>query len=1236
MSGAYTGEARQVDQFIWNHPDMLITYSAGNEGVDANSDGVVDQFSLGTPASAKNALTVGASESYRLTGGLNPGGPCSTYFNCFDGGSGPPVFRVAPISADRVSNNANGLAAFSSRGPARDGRIKPDVVAPGTNILSTHSQHPSASVGWDVGPDQWYNYEGGTSMSTPLTAGTAVLVREFYARQGLSASAALVKATLINGAADLTPGQYGTGATQEVIRRPDPAQGWGRVDLAQSLMPSAPLATWFDDHRAGLTTGQSITYTNVFTVGGQTGPLRATLVWNDYPGSLISQRALVNDLNLEVIGPDGSHYYGNDRSGDGTLDGDIDTLNNVEGVDLSAALPGSYTVIVHGSNVPQGPQPYALRLLGPRSGVSITPPAPSRTVIAGRTATYDLAITNSSGATQSFDLAVSGNTWPTTPANSSTGPLNPGQSVTVTLTVQVPAGQVGTDHATLTASAQGNPALRASAVLTTQALAEYVELQPAAQSKSDAPGNTVIYPLTLRNSTGAARSFTLSLASGWPAEVRDASNQIISATAQLAPDASATLRVLVTIPDRTLIGKFADTTLVAQAADQPSLSATAQLHTTAAVGWQEQPTLTNRAAESTLISNGATLHLLGGYGDFFTALNQHEIFDPATETWSAGTPMSATPASPSGLLTSADGCAIGTKLFVPGGRFNVSTYDGTTRIYDTANDFWGAGRLVTTASGTAKPVRYKAICDPSFGTQGAVYLIGGADRGAGLASLTGLYRYTVSSNTWVALASMTTPRQLAYAGLINGKIYVFGGQTSIANSSAVSSAEVYTIATNTWAPGTALPAPLSGGGSGVINGKLYLFGGHGTDNAAQGITYEFNPATAQWRTLPTINHPRYYLAGAALGSALYAAGGDATGNTFFERLSLGTPSTLNITATLRAPAVASRGAQLGYTLTITPTGDYTATTALATSALPASLNFSGGLTASTGSATYDAATRTVHWAGPLVPGTPVVIQFSATVTGAAPLGEPLVLSATVNDGEARIGSEFTVAATTLISGPSLRQTTKIVEPPSAGFGTVVTYTLNLVNSGTQSTTAQLSDPLPAGLTFGGFVNSDGGRATYSAGTNTVQWSGPLAPTVNSYSLTPTPYAWTEISATGTRLTAGAWTAVAGTRGRRRGLRRRAAAVVVPVLRRALPHGVCRRQRPDRLQPLHRVLQRPGRRPDDPQPGGAKSSHRRAPHRPRPGGDCAGQRPGLHPVRRRQRPLYHRVQGCQNALDHQSD
>jgi hypothetical protein len=166
VMGMYTSSSEEVDEYVWDHPNFVVLFAAGNEGIDSNADGVVDLYSMGSPGTAKNCITVGATENNRPT-------ILDTW------GSGWPTdYPVNPIKNDRMANDTTGMAAFSSRGPTLDGRTKPDVVAPGAFIASVRSSVASGS-GWGT-IDANYMYMGGTSMSTPLVAGAATLVRQYY------------------------------------------------------------------------------------------------------------------------------------------------------------------------------------------------------------------------------------------------------------------------------------------------------------------------------------------------------------------------------------------------------------------------------------------------------------------------------------------------------------------------------------------------------------------------------------------------------------------------------------------------------------------------------------------------------------------------------------------------------------------------------------------------------------------------------------------------------------------------------------------------------------------------------------------------------------------------------------------------------------------------------------------------------------------------------------------------
>jgi subtilisin family serine protease len=382
-TGGYRLNAQQFDYALWQERGGLALVAAGNAGQDRDRSGRVDLGSISSPGTAKNVVTVGASENNRPE-------IATTY-----GQWNPFAWPVAPIFDDPIANRIDGMAAFSSRGPTADGRMKPDVVAPGTAILSTFSR---ISPLRGATASTAYTWLSGTSMATPLAAGSVALIREWVqTRRGIALpSGALLKAILVNGAEDMAPGQYGTTpAVQELPPvRPNPVGGFGRVNVQASVAPPGR-QVWIADETVGLATGE--TWERTITTTGA-GPLRATLAWADYPGQPGAAVLLVNDLDLELRGPNGDTHFGNAGAypaGDRCRRGDADACNTVETVILPAVPAGTLTLRVRAYSIPQGGrQPFALVVSGAGIGEGpgqLAPPATPLPVATGRPCGDDAA-----------------------------------------------------------------------------------------------------------------------------------------------------------------------------------------------------------------------------------------------------------------------------------------------------------------------------------------------------------------------------------------------------------------------------------------------------------------------------------------------------------------------------------------------------------------------------------------------------------------------------------------------------------------------------------------------------------------------------------------------------------------------------------------------------------------------------------------------------------------------------
>ena len=334
--GVYDTQCEQLDNFVWEHKDFCVLVAAGNDGTDNDGDGRINPMSVTSPATAKNCICVGACENER------PNFNSNHYGDWW-----PNDYPVAPYHNDPMADDPGEVVAFSSRGPTEDGRIRPDVLAPGTFVLSTRSTMIAANnTAWAAfPPSHSYFHMGGTSMATPLAAGAATLVRQYLRRDAniTKPSAALIKAALIAGARRL-PGTAEPGALA------DNDQGFGRIDLEAVLAPRQPASAEFIDMSDGLETGEI--WSRELAISSADAPLRVVMAYSDYPGE-----NLVNNLNLMLTAPDGSRHVGNASAG-GELT--MDATNNVEVIQVNEPVTGSWKIEVVGSNVPQPAQDFAL------------------------------------------------------------------------------------------------------------------------------------------------------------------------------------------------------------------------------------------------------------------------------------------------------------------------------------------------------------------------------------------------------------------------------------------------------------------------------------------------------------------------------------------------------------------------------------------------------------------------------------------------------------------------------------------------------------------------------------------------------------------------------------------------------------------------------------------------------------------------------------------------------------
>lgn len=322
--GEYNVLSNYVDAQLITYPKLLHVFAAGNDGsfTCAPFPGHFATIKSGFQT-AKNVLTVGSMNNVTYTIGYG-----------------------------------------SSHGPVADGRIKPEIVAGGVNIVSTVSNNGYAGL-------------TGTSMACPTAAGIVALLVERYRQlnSGAYPDGALIKTLVTNSADDLgNPG-------------PDFTYGFGMVNGRTSVD-----AMEQNHYFTGISSNNGA---NLFTIPAVTAggyQLKIMLYWPDVPAIPLSATALVNDLDLTVTEPGGTVHHPMilDPSAGGVNNNAVegaDHLNNIEQVLINNPGAGNYAIQVLGTSVPAGPQPFDIAYEWIPMSVKMEYPFGSETWVPGTTET---------------------------------------------------------------------------------------------------------------------------------------------------------------------------------------------------------------------------------------------------------------------------------------------------------------------------------------------------------------------------------------------------------------------------------------------------------------------------------------------------------------------------------------------------------------------------------------------------------------------------------------------------------------------------------------------------------------------------------------------------------------------------------------------------------------------------------------------------------------------------------
>jgi serine protease AprX len=366
VSGEYQLGSFSVDKFVYENPEILVVVAAGNDG-NAIS-GPLAYKTVGAPATAKNVLTVGASSGRRTTPVIN-----QTWGNLK-----PASFPLPPLNTMKLISPEDHPSLGSSTGPTDFDSIKPEVVAPGTYILSAKASTSPISPSSSEFFDNNYTFKTGTSMATPVVSGMAALVREYLrtVHTYSNPSSSLIKAIIIGNSHQIESYRKAPGDTSlSKVGFPDFDQGFGLVDLSKLLNEKSIKLFYADifntdpkalESRAAL--GGSIKSSREYAIDitDNTGDLSITLTWIDPPA-----RGIQNNLQLSVKLPSNKwelgnmeHNYKKDELFDTLFDlKPLDKYNNTEKVLIKNTPPGKYLIRITAQNT-LSRQGYSLAALG--------------------------------------------------------------------------------------------------------------------------------------------------------------------------------------------------------------------------------------------------------------------------------------------------------------------------------------------------------------------------------------------------------------------------------------------------------------------------------------------------------------------------------------------------------------------------------------------------------------------------------------------------------------------------------------------------------------------------------------------------------------------------------------------------------------------------------------------------------------------------------------------------------